>query len=232
MSYQVRPVVVLFARMSSSRLPGKALKRLAGKEILGICIDRLRTTRADLCVLTSTDCSDDKIEEYCRKINVACFRGDLQSPMIRLKEFLFSSDQRYNLVVRVTADNIFPDFHLIEDLIDQSLKRGGCDRYEFIAGGESGLPKGVAVEVIGVELLQESVFSSEDPDILEHITPDLRRKFKARVFGRGFGLRSGDVNVSIDTAEDFAKMQDFWKSDYKNIHYIDLVEKFLEFDNV
>jgi len=229
MTSQLNTVIVLFARMGSTRLPGKALKLLDGTEILGSCVERLQSTCADLFVLTTLDRSDEKIAEYCKKIKVPCFRGN-HSPMLRLKDFLCYSSQKYNLVIRVTADNIFPDYHLIENLISESSKREDHERYEFVAEGESGLPKGVAAEAIGVKLLYEQVFPSSDPYILEHITPTLRKKFKKRVFGREFNYHLGDLNVSIDTEDDFIKMKEFWKSDYKKIHYLDLIKKFSKFN--
>ncbi|NLA80639.1 MAG: NTP transferase domain-containing protein, partial [Chloroflexi bacterium] len=70
-----RPVVgIIQARMSSSRLPGKALLAIAGVPMLKRVVDRVR--RASLVdkvvVATTSDASDDAIEEACKSWQVDC----------------------------------------------------------------------------------------------------------------------------------------------------------------
>ncbi|MEZ5100173.1 MAG: hypothetical protein R3C15_10325 [Thermoleophilia bacterium] len=57
--------VVVQARMSSARLPGKVLRELAGRPLLAHVLDRVRQVgNADVVVLaTSTEASDDPVAE-------------------------------------------------------------------------------------------------------------------------------------------------------------------------
>jgi len=221
--------ILLFARMTSSRLPGKVLKKLDSIEILKICHKRLKLPGASVHVLTSINSSDDEIANYCKSNGINCFRGSLDFPAIRLREFV-ELNHKYNMIVRATADNIFPDWHLAKDLVDRAYKREALDRYEFVAAGLSGLPKGLALEVIGVDLLEQLVFTNNTADILEHITVDLRKKFKDRIYGGGFGLNVPNISISIDTAEDFDSMRLFWKDDFIDLHYMELIKKYLKFN--
>ena len=62
--------VIIFARMSSSRLPGKMLKKIGNREILGHVIDRAKLikTKAQLVVATSNRKDDDVLADSTLKI--------------------------------------------------------------------------------------------------------------------------------------------------------------------
>jgi spore coat polysaccharide biosynthesis protein SpsF len=69
--------LIIFARMGSSRLPGKMLLPIAGRPLLGRVIDRVKCAGGDcpIVVATSTEAADDAIERYARKEGVEVFRG-------------------------------------------------------------------------------------------------------------------------------------------------------------
>ena len=60
--------LIIFARMSSSRLPGKMLLPIAGRALLGRVIDRARCVKGDrpVVVATSKEAADDAIERFAR----------------------------------------------------------------------------------------------------------------------------------------------------------------------
>ena len=72
-----RVVAVVQARMASSRLPGKVLRKVMDKPLLGYLIERLRRVpRIDeVVVATTTNSLDDAIVVYCSALNVSVFRG-------------------------------------------------------------------------------------------------------------------------------------------------------------
>ena len=69
--------LVIFSRMDSNRLPGKALKTFAGRALLGHVIDRAKATRnADLVIVATSDRgTDDKIAAYAEAQGAEVFRG-------------------------------------------------------------------------------------------------------------------------------------------------------------
>ena len=60
-------LAILQARFSSSRLPGKVLKKILGKPMLLHQIERLSNSKLidKLVVATSDDTSDDMVEKMC-----------------------------------------------------------------------------------------------------------------------------------------------------------------------
>ncbi|MEP6611302.1 MAG: acylneuraminate cytidylyltransferase, partial [Mucilaginibacter sp.] len=80
-----KTVIIIQARMSSSRLPGKVMLPVLGKSLLYRMIERLKMVRhnVQLVVATSHKGEDDVIEYESLKMGVACFRGDLNNLLDR-----------------------------------------------------------------------------------------------------------------------------------------------------
>jgi spore coat polysaccharide biosynthesis protein SpsF len=65
--------------MGSSRLPGKVLKDIQGKPMLGWVVERVKRSRKidQVVVATTLDESDEAIVDFCRNNRIDCFRGDV-----------------------------------------------------------------------------------------------------------------------------------------------------------
>ncbi len=97
-------IAVIQARMSSTRLPGKALKPLGGKPVLNWVIDAARQSDsvADVVVATSTDQSDDLIADHCLRNHIEVIRGPLNDVLAR---YLTVADAySAEALMRLTAD--------------------------------------------------------------------------------------------------------------------------------
>src|SRR5476651_1781201 len=78
-------VIVVQARMSSSRLPGKVMLPILGKSLLFRMIERLQmiSRKAKIVIATSEDRTDDVIEQEASKIDIPCYRGNLNNLLDR-----------------------------------------------------------------------------------------------------------------------------------------------------
>ena len=73
----MKKLVVVQARMGSTRLPGKVLLPLAGRPLLERMLERVRAARQrfELCVATTTAAEDAPIAELCERLGMHVFRG-------------------------------------------------------------------------------------------------------------------------------------------------------------
>lgn len=105
-------IAIIQARMSSSRLPGKVMKPLAGKPIIWHIYDRASKCRYvdKVIVATSVDPSDDPLSEFCLKNAINLYRGSLDNVLSRFTEIL--AKESYPYFVRITGDCplIHPEF--------------------------------------------------------------------------------------------------------------------------
>ena len=108
---------IIFSRMSSSRLPGKAFKDVSGKFLLERVIDRtIKVNLVDhICLATSTNSEDDKIVEYAKYKGLEVFRGSLDD--VAKRAFDASKYYNYSSFLRVCADRPFLDPSIYDEMI-------------------------------------------------------------------------------------------------------------------
>lgn len=162
----MRTVCIVQARMSSTRLPGKVLLPLAGREVLAHVLDRLDfcKTLDEVVVATSSDASDDVLAQWCRARGVPVFRGSLQDVLDRY--YQCAIENKATAVVRITADCPALD----PTLVDEVVRGFHAGRYDlFYLGGE--FPDGLDCQVFSLSALErarsEAVLGSER----EHVGP-------------------------------------------------------------
>jgi spore coat polysaccharide biosynthesis protein SpsF len=190
--------VVLQARMGSTRLPGKVLRRLGPMTLLDHCVARLRESRIPVIVATTEGREDDPVEAAARAAGAEVFRGSAHDVLGR---YLGAADVfGLSEIVRATADNPFVDIESVARVV-ALRRRGDLDHVV-----ESGLPIGAAVEAVSVAALRRAGALVADPYDREHVTSFVRRdrRFRAlRAVAPGAVRRPG-LRLTVDTPEDLA----------------------------
>lgn len=196
-------VAITQARMSSTRLPGKSLREMLGRPMLGLMFERLNhgNTRVLHAVATSADPSDDPIEEFCRTTNIPVIRGSLHDVLARyIKAIDYFEPQ---VVMRLTGDNPIIDNRAIKvgldafDACEASESVGVCNHLDNRSD-----PLGYCVEVFEPDALQWLHQQELDRSEREHVTLG----FKNRGQYSSFSILDGDFHEmrwTVDTPEDF-----------------------------
>ncbi|MGH3264502.1 MAG: cytidylyltransferase domain-containing protein, partial [Trebonia sp.] len=100
----MRTVVLVQARMTSTRLPGKVLMDLAGRPMLERQLERIRHSElADEIVLaTTTNPADDPLIETAGRLGLRCHRGSEHDVLSRCLNA--AQEAHAEIVVRITSD--------------------------------------------------------------------------------------------------------------------------------
>lgn len=189
--------------MSSTRLPGKVLRPIAGKPTLTYLIERLeRVPSADAVIIaTSTDPSDDAIEEHCRRLGARCHRGPLENVAARFAEVA----ERFELdaFARITGDSPVIDWRVVDRAIS-IFRAGDPDLVTNVF--PSTFPSGQSVEVARAAVFLEAFEKMEDPYEQEHVTPYFyRHPDEFKIVNFTAAEDEGSLDMSLDTLDD-AKM--------------------------
>ena len=204
-------LAVLQARVSSSRLPGKVLKKILGKPMLQLQLERLgRVKRLDkIVVATSREISDDPIEKLCQNLNVSCFRGSLDDVLDRYYQsaLVYQPDH----IVRVTGDCPLTDPVLIDDVIQFYLE----ENFDYVML-EKTFPHGLDLEIFPFSVLLQTWENAELPSQREHVTLYMRNSDKFHL-----GMFKGKKNLSylrwtVDEPEDFEFVQKVYHNLYSS----------------
>ena len=164
----MKTLIIVQARMTSTRLPGKVLLPLAGKPMLSRLVERLRGVRhADgLVIATTLNATDDPISALCEGLGAACHRGSEHDVLSRYADA--SRLHGGDVVVRITSDCPLIDPMLIDRVID-TYWEGGCDYVSNMLPPT--WPYGMAVEVFSAAALYEANAAATQDSEREHVTP-------------------------------------------------------------
>lgn len=198
-----RTVVIVQARMTSTRLPGKVLLEVLGKPLLEYQIERLRRVRqADLIVVaTTTNAADEPIVALCTRLGVSVWRGSEQDVLARYHDA--ARAHAAELVVRVTSDCPLIDPGVIDQTIGYFLN--GRPQFDYVSNSlERTFPRGLDTEVFWSRTLAEAYAEAADLEEREHVTPYLYRRPQRYRIGNFAGPDMlAQHRWTVDTPEDF-----------------------------
>ncbi len=199
----MRTVIIVQARMTSTRLPGKILKRVLGKTLLEYQYERLRRVRHadEIVIATTTNEMDQPIVEWCERLGAACFRGSEHDVLARYHGA--AVQYRADIVVRVTSDCPLIDPIVIDQVIGYYLDHiASCD---YVSNCQMRTyPRGMDVEVFSRQALNEAFAEAIEPTEREHVTPFIyHHPERYRLASITFTENQSHHRWTVDTPEDF-----------------------------
>jgi len=196
---------VVFARMDSQRLPGKALLPLAGRPLLARVLDRVLRARFPVIVATSDRTLDDPIAALAAAEGVSCFRGDADD--VAGRALACADAHRLDALIRISGDSPFIDPALIEAVAD--LFAAGPDTEIATNVHPRSFPTGESVEVIARTALARIAAETRDPADREHVTRyPYAHPARFRLANHAAcGTNYGGLNLTVDTPDDVKRAE-------------------------
>ena len=116
-----KPIGFITVRTSSSRLANKCLLPLGDETVISHVVKRAIAYGIEPVICTSTDKSDDILEEISKELGVKCFRGSLVN---KLKRWLdcaehFGVDSFHT----IDADDPYFDYEAVKESLDILKKK-------------------------------------------------------------------------------------------------------------
>ncbi|WP_216213023.1 cytidylyltransferase domain-containing protein [Amycolatopsis aidingensis] len=197
--------VVIQARLSSTRLPGKVLRPLGGRSVLGWVVRAALAAPGvgRVVVATSDEPEDDAVAEEARRHGASAVRGPLQDVLAR---FLLA-DELYpaEAVVRLTADCPLHDPALLGQVV--ALWRAQQDLDYVSTTLVRTLPRGFDAELVRTAVLREQAGEPDGPH-REHVTSGVKaRPDRYACSGVVVAPPADDLRVTLDTEEDWAVLE-------------------------
>jgi spore coat polysaccharide biosynthesis protein SpsF len=165
-----RVVLIIQARMGSTRLPGKSMMDLAGAPLVGRILERVRRcTRLDDVVLAIPDTEENRVlARLGERYGVKVFAGSENDLLERYYQAALWT--KADVVGRLPADNATPEPAEIDRIVDFHLslgRRGFSSNLSTI--GDSEYPDGIGAEMFDFSLLKEARARHTDPRQREHV---------------------------------------------------------------
>jgi len=214
-------IVIIQARMGSTRLPGKVLKPLGNTVVLDYVVGRSRAIEgvSEVIVATSSLEQDQAIVDWCVEHGVPYFCGSEDDVLDRY----YQCAQLYqpDYVIRVTADCPFVDYEtasamvavLDDKRIDHSYEgdsEANSKENGVVVRLEAGLPRGLPVELLSFAALQYIHQHGKEAYHREHVTYyayEFPAQFLFHPIAIDQSKRHPDLRITLDTYEDYLLCQ-------------------------
>ena len=203
-------LVVLQARMSSTRLPGKVMSQINGHPMIYWEISRISKAKLvnKTVVAISDQSSDDILANYLESIHQEYIRGSLDNVLSRYVK----AEENYNpsAIIRLTADCPL----VMPELIDQYLEIFYKSNFDYLSNTlELSYPDGLDIEIIRPGIFKELLEFNLSEEEKEHVTLGVySRKDKFRTHNVSNQTNISDFRWTVDTLDDLV----FVKSVYEH----------------
>lgn len=235
-SNKKKVVLVMQARMGSTRLSGKVMRNLCGKTILEHDIERIRQAKLvdEIVVATTVKEQDDTIASEAQRLGVRVFRGSEDHVLSRY--YYGAKENSADVVVRVTSDCPLIDPYILDEVIKYYIE----NEYDIVSNAGNvavrTYPRGLDVEVFSFDKLSDAYLRAEEKYQQEHVTPFIYENGKV-------GYYNNSVNYSrfrwtLDTEEDWELISTIYQYLYDGKHdfyfkeILDLMQQHPELEEI
>ena len=222
-----KTVAIIEARFGSTRLPGKVMKRILGKPMLKLMIERVKKADLldDIIIATTIRSRDDVIEKLARNVEVKCFRGSEDDVLDRV----YQAAKKYKIKHIV---ELWGDTPLIDPaIINRSIRYYFKNNYDCLGTtiNKKSYSIGMSLLIFSIKILKEVNYITKKPIYREHVSnyiysnPD---KYKIGSLPCPDELKRPELRLVVDEPADFKLIKIIFENLYnkkKIFSYTDII---------
>jgi spore coat polysaccharide biosynthesis protein SpsF len=198
-------ILIIQARMGSTRLPGKVLKKVKGKTLLEWLYTRIHSAQTvhKIVVATTANKEDDAIEQFCIEQGIDCYRGsdwDVLDRYYQAAKIVMPDN-----VIRITSDCPL-HHHKVIDFVVNNYLLSGNDYFSNSNHEPDYLEDGFDVEVFSFRALETAWKEAKLLSEREHVTPYIKNSGKFTCGWKKYA-QEYTYKLSVDSENDFKAVQ-------------------------
>ena len=162
-----RTIVILQARTSSTRLPGKVMMEINDEPMIYWQAKRiLSAKRIDkLIIATSSDSTDNELANYLLRKGFLVYRGSLDNVLSRFLEV--SAMHQHDAIVRLTGDCPL----VMPELLDAMISKFYEEEIDYLSNIiPPTYPDGLDIEIVRCGVLERLIRFNLSSEEIEHVT--------------------------------------------------------------
>lgn len=237
--------VFIQCRLNSTRLPKKALKKICGKTIIELVIERCKKINPikKIILVTGPEDKNHLLIKEIENLDIEYFCGSENNLIDRF----YSASKKFDTekIIRVTADNPSIDFTIVNQALRLSNELG----FDLVTNSRyKTFPLGQNFDIFTKEVLEKSwkyyknLYRDKEKfnDTFIPITENMYNNSKFEVHDFKSEKDYSNLRLSIDYEEDFHLMNEIYnRIYYKNkyftlqdlLHIIEMEPKLLEINS-
>lgn len=162
-----KTIVVLQARTSSTRLPGKVMMEINGQPMIYWQVKRILNAKKidKLVIATSSDSTDDRLANFLLGKGLSVYRGSLDNVLSRFLEV--SVMHQHDALVRLTGDCPL----VMPELLDAMVTKFYEQDADYLSNTlPPTYPDGLDIEIVRNGVLKKLISFNLDSEEIEHVT--------------------------------------------------------------
>lgn len=210
-------IIVVQARMESTRLPGKVLKPLEGIPLIFHLLNRLQTIPCkDLITAVSNAEESVPLVNALLDGNYKIYQGHPLNVYERFMNAIRNTEAK--AIVRITADNPLTDC----DVIPKGIEKLNQNNLDYLWIDNS--PCGLGCDIFKTETFKSFQNVNLTAEESEHLVPIFRNRpeLKGGTVKSSFPENADKLRLTVDTLKDYQKMCDIFKKYFLPDHSLDL----------
>ncbi len=200
--------------MNSSRLPGKIMLPILGRPMLELLIERLQRTQHldEILVATTTNETDDEVEDLTCRVGVGCFRGSEHDVLDRVLKAARAASA--DVIVEITGDCPLIDPEVVERVLEAYMSF----EFDYVSNVLTRtFPRGLDTQVFSTAVLEQVARLTQDPNDREHVSLFIYEhpeKFSLHNVESGIPEKFWDLRLTVDTCEDYELIRAIYEELY------------------
>jgi glutamate-1-semialdehyde 2,1-aminomutase len=212
----MKTVAIVQARMGSTRLPNKVMKRVGGTPMIELLLRRLtRSTEIDEIVVATTENDRDlPLVDFVRTLGFRCIQGSESDVLDRYYQAAVQAEAE--VVVRITGDCPLID----PALVDRAIQTFRLDGVDYLSNtSPPSYPDGLDTEVFTMSALERAWRETGEAFDREHVTPYLRRPGLFRHSSIRHGEDLSALRWTVDEQADFDVVNGVFSHFAPEVHF-------------
>lgn len=206
-------VAIVQARVGSTRLPRKVMKKLGDHTVLGHVINRCKAIPSVDGVIVATTLlqQDNEILEEAQKYGVDVYRGSEKNVLSRYYEAALKAQA--DIVVRITSDCPLLDPQISNEVIVDFISKN----VDYSSTGlTASFPRGLDTEVFTFSALERAFNKASKDYEFEHVTPYIyQHPNEFRIHSYANQQDHSNYRLTLDTLEDWLLISQIYNKLYR-----------------
>ncbi|MDB4141643.1 aminotransferase class III-fold pyridoxal phosphate-dependent enzyme [Candidatus Pelagibacter sp.] len=208
---------IIQARLNSTRLPDKVLKKIGNFYALEILIKRLKESKKIDRIIIATNKKSKKIKYFAKKHNLDFFEGSDKNVLKRYydcsKKFNFKINDN---IIRITGDCPFVD----SKIIDKGLTLINNQDLHLVSNTQkTTYPDGLDFCIFKSRLLKNAHNKAKSDHDKEHVTPYIYRMKNLKKLDLKDNEDFSHIRLTLDTSNDLEFLNLIFKKIKSNIFF-------------
>lgn len=192
-------LAIIQARLGSSRLPGKILKKINNKTLLEFLIDRLKLSKKidKIVIATTSSIKDKKILNILKQKKISYYTGSEKNVLQRY----YRCAKKFNAknIIRITSDCPLLDYRIVDKVVSK-FEKSKVDYASNLL--KFTYPDGMDIEVFNFKTLKETFLNTKSKHDQEHVTTYMKRSKKFKLLNIPYKKNYSFLRLTVDHQDD------------------------------